>query len=152
MLKDLIDAALIIENVKATSKEEVLDEIIKAAVKAKMIPARKFAAVRKILQEREALGSTGIGNGVAVPHVKADEITKTNMILSRSAAGIPYSAVDGKDVHTLFMLLAPKDAVAEHLQALRWISTLARSSDFRRFVGNASGEAEIRDLLHEMCE
>ncbi len=151
MLKDLIDSALIIESLQATSKEDVLDEILQAAVKAKMVPAKKSPALRKLLQKREELGSTGIGNGIAVPHVKSAEVAKTNMVLARSGDGIPYAAVDGKDVHTLFMLLAPEDAAEDHLQVLRWISTLARSGDFRRFVTGAAGEAEIRDLLHEMC-
>jgi len=152
MLRDLIDSTLIIECVQAGSKGDALDEILRLAVKAKLLAAKKFAAVRKLLQEREDLGSTGIGNGVAVPHVKTVDIAKTCMILARSVEGIPFSSVDGKDVHTVFMLLAPADAAEEHLQVLRWISTLARSGDFRRFFSDAAGEAEIRDLLHEMCE
>lgn len=151
MLKDLIDSALILESIQAVSKEAALDEILAAAVKAKLIRSKKSSVIRELLQKREELGSTGIGNGVAVPHVKADEIVKPSIVLARSTAGIPYAAVDGKDVRTLFMLLGPKNAAEEHLQVLRWISTLARSSDFRRFVIGAKGEAEIRDLLHEMC-
>ncbi len=152
MIKDLIDAALIIESLEANAKEDVLDEMLAAAVKSKLLPAKQSAAVRKLLKAREKLGSTGIGNGVAVPHVKAEALKGTCMVLARSTTGIPYSAVDGKDVQTVFMILTPKESAEAHLQVLRWIAGLARSADFRRFVIGAKGEAEIRDLLHEMSE
>jgi PTS system nitrogen regulatory IIA component len=107
-------------------------------------------AVRKKIIERENLGSTGIGNGIAVPHVKDRGIERISLVLARSNDGIDFAAVDGRDVNTVFTIFAPEDHADEHLQILRWISVLARNADFRSFVRNASGEAEIRDLLHEM--
>ncbi|MHC5065172.1 MAG: PTS sugar transporter subunit IIA [Planctomycetota bacterium] len=152
MIKDLIDSALIIESLEASAKEEALDEMLAAAVKSKLLPGKQSKGIRKLLAEREKMGSTGIGNGVAVPHVKSEELKSACMVLARAPGGLPYSAVDGKDVQTLFMVLAPKDAAEAHLQILRWIAGLARNADFRRFVQGADGEAEIRDLLHEMSE
>lgn len=150
MIPELIDSALVLGSLEATTKAEALDEILAAAVARKQLTKRKVPAIRERLAEREALGSTGIGNGVAVPHVKVDSIDRTVLMLARSADGIEYGAIDGRPVHTVFLILAPKDAAEEHLQLLRWISGLARNADFRRFLKNAADEDEMRDLLREM--
>lgn len=150
MIRDLIDSALVLEDLSATDKDAALDEILDHAVSEGVVAKRKRAAVRKLLGDREALGSTGIGNGVAVPHVKSADMDRICLVLARSTQGIPYDAVDGRDVTTVFMLLAPTDAADQHLQSLRWISSLARNQDFRRFVMSAADQAAVRDLLHEM--
>lgn len=150
MIQELIDSALVLDDLKASTKDAVLDEILAAAVDGGRLQKSKRAAIRKRLAEREELGSTGIGNGVAVPHVKADAVGDTLLVLARSHDGVDFDAVDGRPVHTVFLIVAPKDAAEEHLQLLRWISGLARSADFRRFFRSAADEREIRELLREM--
>lgn len=151
MIQALIDSALILEALEATSKQEAIDEILAASTEAGRIPSAVATKVRKKIVEREARGSTGIGNGVAVPHVKLDSIESTSIVLARSPDGIDYEAIDGRPVHTVILILAPADAAEAHLQLLRWISGLARNADFRRFLGQAKDEAEIRELLCEMA-
>jgi mannitol/fructose-specific phosphotransferase system IIA component (Ntr-type) len=150
MIQDLIDTALILESLEATSKTEAIDEMLAAAVAHQRLTKAKLPSIRKKIAEREHLGSTGIGNGVAVPHVKIDSIDKTLLILGRSVEGIDFEAVDGRPVQTVFLIVAPGDAAADHLKLLRWVSGLARSADFRRFFSHADGEAGIRELLQEM--
>lgn len=150
MIKNLIDSALVIETLSARTKEEAFDEILSALVDAGSLGKRKVSKIRKGLLEREERGSTGIGNGVAVPHVKSSSIDAFTLVLARSTEGLPYQAVDGRDVNTVFFVLAPENKADEHLQVLRWVSGLARNADFRRFVKNAGSGEEIRDLLHEM--
>ncbi len=150
MIQDLIDSAVILEELKCSDADQVLDEVLAAMAAAKCVAKGDGAAIGKKLAEREALGSTGIGNGVAVPHVKGDQITKISMALARSSSGIEYRAIDGRPVHIFFMILAPAESAEDHLQALRWISTLARNADFRRFALSAKTEADLRDLLREM--
>ncbi|MGA1608039.1 MAG: PTS sugar transporter subunit IIA [Planctomycetota bacterium] len=151
MIQALIDSALILQALVATSKQEAIDEILDATTAAGLIPAAVATTVGQKIAEREARGSTGIGNGVAVPHVKLDTIQQTSIVLARSQDGIEYEAIDGRPVHTVFLILAPANAAEEHLQLLRWISGLARNADFRRFLGQAKDETEIRDLLCEMA-
>jgi mannitol/fructose-specific phosphotransferase system IIA component (Ntr-type) len=151
MIQALIDSALILESLAATSKQEAIDEILAAATGADRISPDVASTVRQKIVEREARGSTGIGNCVAVPHVKLDTIQQTSIVLARSQDGIEYEAIDGRPVHTVFLILAPANAAEEHLQLLRWISGLARNADFRRFLGQAKDETEIRDLLCEMA-
>ena len=150
MIKALIDSALILEALESTTKTDALNEILQRAAAAGRLQKKDVSALKKRLAEREALGSTGIGNGVAVPHVKGKEIKQLALVLARAPQGIPFQAIDGRPVMTLFLILAPQDQPEAHLQALRWVSSLARNADFRRFVLAARSETEIRELLHEL--
>ena len=150
MIDGLIDTAIIVEKLDSSAKSDVLAEILDAVVTSGRVKKAAKAAIRELLEEREALGSTGIGNGVAVPHVKSAVVKQVSLALARSQDGIEYQAIDGRPVHTLFLILAPESDAESHLAALRWVSTLARNPDFRRFVLAADGEDAIRDLLREM--
>ena len=150
MIKELIDNALILEPLEAVTKEQALDEMFDGVLAAGRIGKRDRAPLRKRLAEREALGSTGIGNGIAVPHVKGKELSSLFLVMARSRAGVPFDAIDGKPVHTIFLILGPVENAEAHLKALRWVSSLARNPDFRRFIQSADSEQQIRDLLLEM--
>lgn len=146
----LIEKALILDAVDGTEKGEVLPQILQAACGEGLFPKKVLPVLRKKILEREGMGSTGIGNGVAVPHVKADELESPWLVVARSVDGIEFESIDGRPVHTLFMLGSPAAQAEDHLQCLRWISTLARDADFRRFFLDAADGAAIRELLVEM--
>ena len=150
MIQNLIHNAVIVRTIAATTKDDAIVELVQAAADAERIKATHRKPLREALFERESNGSTGIGNGIAVPHVKAKQVSEMTLVFGCSEAGLPYQAVDGRDVNTVFMILAPEDAAEDHLQALRWVSTLARNADFRRFVQTAADDDAIRELLHEM--
>jgi mannitol/fructose-specific phosphotransferase system IIA component (Ntr-type) len=150
VIAELVDRSLILASISATDKDALLTELLTQAAKAGLIAKKEIPALHATLLERERRGSTGIGNGVAVPHVKAKEIKKMGLVVARSQAGVPYDAIDGRPVHTVFLILAPLDQADAHLQALRWISKLARNADFRRFMLQASDDAQMRELLVEM--
>ena len=150
MIETLIDSAVIVDDLRAAGKAEAFDEILAAAVASGALDKAQSGPIRKRLVEREELGSTGIGNGVAVPHVKVATAERMVLCLARHVAGIDFDAIDGRPVHTLFVVIAPQDAAEDHLALLRWISGLARDADFRRFVQDAEGAVQIRELLHEM--
>lgn len=152
MIKELIDSALILDALVGTTKQEILVEVLQKSAAVGRVQKKDLKSLEKQLLDREALGSTGIGNGVAVPHVKGKEIKQISLVLARSKAAIQFQAIDGRPVQTFFLILAPQDQPEQHIKALRWVSSLARNSDFRRFVLLAKGEKEIRDLLHEMSE
>jgi len=149
MNADLISSAVVLETLTARDKAGALAEVVAAAVQAKLVSKRSTEPLLERLHAREKLGSTGIGNGVAIPHVKGEDVAKLGLVVARSPAGIEYDAIDGRPVHTLFLLLAPSNRNQEHLAALRWISGLARDTDFRRFFLGAKSAAAIRDLLAE---
>ena len=150
MNADLITKAAIVEALAATDKVGALTEVLAAAAQAKLVAKKNTTALLASLCQREKLGSTGIGNGVAIPHVKSDELTRLGLVVARSLAGIDYDAIDGRPVQTLFLLLAPTAEQQAHLAALRWISGLARNRDFRRFFLAAKSGDDVRALLVEM--
>jgi mannitol/fructose-specific phosphotransferase system IIA component (Ntr-type) len=150
MISALIESAVIVKALESPTKEGALAEMMEAMVAARRVAPKDAAPVSAQLREREALGTTGIGNGVAVPHVKSPHVSQLSLLVARSAKGIDYQAIDGKPVHTVFLIVAPVDQAEQHLKALRWVSTLARSADFRRFILSAKTDADMRDLLREM--
>ncbi len=149
----LIESATLLPVLESSTRDEVLAEILDALVESGALQKKARNGVFKQLQQREAEGSTGLGNGVAVPHVKAANVDGIRMAVAISAAGIPFDAIDGRDVHIMFLVLGPKGAAPEdHLQVLRWVSGLARNADFRRFAQAGDGVEALRDLLLEMTE
>ncbi len=149
---DLIKRAVVIEELAATDKVSALTEALAAAVQGKLLAKKSTADLLERLRERERLGSTGIGNGVAIPHVKSDDLSSMGLVVARSLRGIEYEAIDGRPVQTVFLLLAPSTQREAHLAALRWVSGLARSTDFRRFFLAAKSAQEMRALLIEMSQ
>jgi nitrogen PTS system EIIA component len=150
MIRKLVDSALILPDLQAKTKEAALKELLQAAQDGGAFAKKASAGLNKRLAERELLGSTGIGNGVAVPHVKSEDIKTLTLVLGRARKGIEYQAIDGQKTQILFLLLAPQDAAEDHLRCLRWISGLARSADFRRFFIDVADAKGIRELLLEM--
>lgn len=151
MIGKLVDATSIVVDLAAADKEAALKELLAAAQTAGAFAGKAAKALHKRLLEREAVGSTGLGNGVAVPHAKGDEIGKIALVLARAKKGLEWSAIDGRAVNVLFLLVSPKTEPETHLQCLRWIATLARSADFRRFFLDAKDATAMRELLREMA-
>ena len=147
----LVDGAALAHDLAAKDKDDALGQLLAAAQKSGGWKPKGTKSLHQRLRDREAIGSTGLGNGVAVPHVKGDEVDKPVLVLARSKQGLDWQAIDGRPVHVLFLLATPRAEPEVHLQCLRWIATLARSADFRRFLIDARDEAAMRDLLREMA-
>jgi len=150
MIGKLVDSAVLVAEIAAKNKDGALKELLAVAQANGGFTAKSQKAMVKRLLEREAIGSTGLGNGVAVPHAKSEEATAVTLVLARSKAGIEWQAIDGRPVHIVFLLVSPAGEPETHLRCLRWIATLARSSDFRRFLLDSVGVEAMRELLREM--
>jgi PTS system fructose-specific IIA component/PTS system nitrogen regulatory IIA component len=150
MIDSLVSSAAILTEVKASTKDAALKELLLAAQNAGIVPKKSATVLGKKLLEREAIGSTGLGNGVAVPHIKHADIAAPSLVLARTSTPIEWQAIDGRAVSIMFLVVSPAADPEAHLQCLRWISTLARNADFRRFLLDAKDESAIRDLLREL--
>jgi len=150
MIGQLVENATLVPQIQADNKDAALEELIALAQESGSFAKRSLKGMRKLLADREAIGSTGLGNGVAVPHVKTDDVKGATLVLARCRDGMEWQAIDGRPVHIVFLLVSKAGEAEQHLACLRWISTLARSSDFRRFLLDAEDEAGMRDLLTEM--
>lgn len=140
---------------KAEDKHGVLGEIVSNLVSAGLLDAQLEETALRTLTSREEVASTGIGMGVAIPHVKIDGIEEAICCLSVHKAGIDWAAVDGGPVQVLFMVLRPSEATdkydpEEHLAMMRWVAGLARNRDFRSFACQAQTRTDLVDLLKEM--
>jgi nitrogen PTS system EIIA component len=127
---DFLRPELVIAQLSGTAKGEVLGEM--SGHLAKQQAGVDPEALRKVLEERELLASTAIGDGIAIPHGKLDTVEQLVGTLGRSQAGLEFDSIDGKPTHLVFMLVAPSSSTGIHLKALARLSRLFRDADFRR--------------------
>jgi len=140
---------------KSGTKEEVLREIVGNLVASGVLDEGLVDDAVKTLLEREELASTGVGQNVAIPHVNVDGLEEAVASLSVHSEGVEWAAVDGDPVKVLFTVLRPEHAGESHdpdrhLEMMRWIASLSRNGDFRRFAIQARTRTELVDLLKEM--
>ena len=129
LLTDLVAPNAIIPALKVTSKKQVLAEL---SSKAAELSGQNERAILEILQQREKLGSTGVGNGIAIPHGKLPKLGKLFGLSARLERPVDFEALDGLGVDLVFLLLAPEGAGADHLKALARVARLLRDSDVAR--------------------
>src|SRR5262252_8337902 len=127
---DFLQPERIVANLAAKTKPAVLTEM--SAHLSKLEPNVDAEQLRRVLEERELLASTAIGDGIAIPHGKLDSIGQLSGALARSRPGIEFESIDGKPTHLIFMLVAPVSSTGVHLKALARLSRLFRDADFRQ--------------------
>jgi len=148
-LTEFVIKEAILPNLKATSKEAVIREMVASLKASGTIAAEHEEAVIAAILKREELGSTGIGNGVAVPHTKHASVEKLSATVAISQVGVDFASLDGEDVFILFMVVSPPDRPGDHLRGLENISRHLRSPDFCKFLRQSSNTVDIWDLLVE---
>ena len=124
-INDLISSDVVVANLKATSKKQVLHNLARRASKQTGVNERD---IFDVLMERERLGSTGVGNGIAIPHGKLPELERLHGLFALLEQPIDFQAIDEHPVDLIFLLLAPESAGADHLKALAKISRLLRNT------------------------
>lgn len=145
-LSDLLTPESVIGSLKATSKKQALHEIAVHAEVQTSLPQRR---VFDVLTERERLGSTGVGHGVAIPHGKFPELDRIHGLFARIDRPIDFEAIDDQPVDLIFVLLVPEDAGADHLKALARVSRLFRNQAVCDRLRAAEDEAALHALLTE---
>ena len=142
---DILDKQMIIPQLASTSKEGVLRALIRVIAHVeKQVDENRLM---EILLERESLGSTGIGEGVAIPHGKSKDVKRLLASFGRSLAGMDFQAMDGKPTHLFFLLVAPENSAGTHLKALARISRLMKDNVFRKRLMEVSSGEEIYSLF-----
>ena len=127
---ELLKQEFIIEELVSRTKRDVLRELADAVLQGRK--GYEPEETVNILQEREKLGSTGIGDGIAIPHGKLTIIDEMAISFGRSTEGIDFNAMDGRPVHLFFLLLAPENAAGQHLKMLAKLSRMLKDESFRR--------------------
>ena len=124
-IRDILLPEAVLAGLKVTSKKQVLQELSRHAATVTGLNERK---IFETLLERERLGTTGVGNGIAIPHGKLAELTRLRGVFARLDKPINFDAIDEQPVDLIFLLLAPEGAGADHLKALARVSRLLRDT------------------------
>jgi PTS system nitrogen regulatory IIA component len=143
-LDDLVSPQAVIPALSATSKKQALQELAARAAELTGVPERE---IFDTLLQRERLGSTGVGNGIAIPHGKLGSFNQLFGLFARLERPIDFEALDDQPVDLVFVLLAPESAGADHLKALARIARLLRDPSVAQNLRNSRDEAALYAVL-----
>lgn len=145
-IKEILREDAIVNNIKATTKENVIKELVSVIAATHKLDGLEGQMVENIIK-RETLGSTGIGQGIAIPHCKVEGINEIYLAVGISKDGLDFKALDGELVYIFFMLVAPAGVAGPHLKALARISRLLRDEYFCRSLRNAVDVKNIYNII-----
>jgi fructose-specific phosphotransferase system IIA component len=146
-LAEIFKETLIFLDFDADSKEAALDKMVKAVEKAGCI--EDPAGLKNALADREKLGTTGVGEGIAIPHARCGAVKDLTVAFFRSKNGVNFNAIDNKPVNLFFLLLAPVASGGAYLKLLAKISRLLRNGDFRGSLLEAQAPREVMEVIQE---
>ncbi len=146
-ITDILAPEMVVPELNADNKPDVLRELA-----GHLCAGFREVALDKVvgvLAERERMGSTAIGDGIAIPHGKLKGLTRIIGVFGRSTEGVDFESLDGKPTHLFFVLMAPDDSASLHLKALARVSRLFKDDAFRARLLKAADAAEIYRLIKE---
>ncbi|MCP3983834.1 MAG: PTS sugar transporter subunit IIA [bacterium] len=146
-IMDILVQDAVILDIEAHEKGAVLLELAQRLAEAE--PALEAERLHQVLTEREALQSTGIGDGVAIPHGKLPGLSRLVASFARSQVGVDFHSIDGQKTHLFFLLVVPEHSGGQHLKALARISRFFRDASFRKALEEASTREDILQAIRE---
>jgi fructose-specific phosphotransferase system IIA component len=144
-IMDLLSEGAVVLDLKALDKESAINEIVAMLVKQQKIKT-SIEAVDTLMQ-REKLGSTGIGQGVAIPHCRCDIVKEQVAVLAISKGGVEFNSLDGSPVNIIFLLIGPADAAGEHLQTMAKISRILKDKILREALLAAGTSKDVMAII-----
>ena len=144
-LLDILSHESTIVDLKGETKEEIIAELVNSLHVGDAINDRD-----KVLQavlEREKIMSTGIGDGIAIPHGKSDSVVKLVAALGTQKRGVDFEALDGEPAYVFFLLVSPANVSGPHIKALARISRLLKNDDFKKRLISSSSSEEIISVI-----
>jgi nitrogen PTS system EIIA component len=148
-MSDFVVREAIIPDLKATTKEGVIREMVESLRAAGQFKTGEPEDTIKAILKRELLGSTGIGRGVAIPHTKHTSVERLVGTVALSRPGVVFDSLDGEPVHVFVLLVSPQDRPGDHLRALENVSRTLRDDGFVRALRSATTREQIWALLDE---
>lgn len=151
-IMDFLAKKAIITDLKATKKEDIIKELVDALCNAGEIEKRNRPRLVDALIARESLGSTAIGQGIAIPHAKCDCVVKLVAAFGLSKKGVDFDSLDGEMAYIFFLLVAPQDSAGPHLKALARISRLLKDKYFRDTLRGCPDEKSVIKVITQEDE
>jgi len=148
-ISDFLCAKAVSSNLKNSTKKEIIEELVDLLINAGAVEKKHKPKLMEILLAREALGSTAIGQGIAIPHGKSDCVSKLTAAIGISKTGINFDSLDGEPAYIFFLLVAPIDSAGPHLKALARISRILKDKYFRDSLRAASDSKTILKLISQ---
>jgi fructose-specific phosphotransferase system IIA component len=134
-------------SMESKNKKDAIKELVEVLFKSGKVKDKK--KMIQTLMEREELGSTGIGQGIAIPHGKSDTVSDLAAAFGVSTEGVSFDSLDGEPVNIFFLLVAPEGAAGAHLKALARISSLLKDKYFRKSLLSAQNAEEVIKIIQE---
>ncbi len=148
-IMDILSEDCVVVGLEAEDRDGVIKELLDVLVNAGKIKKEDENAIFNVLIDREELGSTAIGNGIAIPHAKTDKVSELVSAFGVSKKGVDFRALDGEKVYLFFLLIAPKDSPGPHLKALARITRLLKDKNFRAMLMEVKDKQEAVKLIEE---
>ncbi len=148
-LSDFVVPGAIIPDLQAGTKEDAIRAMVRSLCEAGSVRAEDEESIVAAILKREELGSTGIGNGVAVPHTKHPSVDRLIATVALAKEGVDFASLDSEAVYILFLLVSPPDRPGDHLRGLENISRHLRNQNFCNFLRQSKTQQQVIDLLHE---
>ncbi len=147
-IADFICTKAILPKLKSVKRDDIIKELVTVLDKAGKLGSGEAADIAKAVIKRENEASTGIGKGVAVPHVRHKAVKKIAAAIGISAAGVDFTALDKQPVYSVFLLVSPAEG-DEHLQAMEAIFAHLQNENFRKFLRQSETVKQVKELLVE---
>lgn len=151
-IMDFLSKKAIVTDIKSAKKEDVIKELVDTLITAGDIEKRYRNKLIESLMEREALGSTAIGQGIAIPHAKSDCVEKLIAAFGLSKKGVDFDSLDGELAYIFFLLVAPQDSAGPHLKALARISRLLKDKYFRDTLRSCEDDKAVIKIIAQEDE
>jgi PTS system nitrogen regulatory IIA component len=149
-IMDYLDEEWVIADLQGTDKASILKEL--SSVLVKPCKATSGEELLQVLLDREKLGSTGIGEGIAIPHGRLKKLKKFFISFGRSASGVDFDSIDRKPSHLFFLVMAPENSAVDNLKLLSRIVTLLKEPSFKKRLIEASSRKELFQIISEEDE
>jgi fructose-specific phosphotransferase system IIA component len=147
-LSKFCEESLVVFNMKATTKEASIEELVELACTSTMV--KDHDRLMQDVKEREELVTTGVGYGVAFPHAKTRSVKGIVIAFGRNDRGIDFDAMDHKPVHLFFLIAAPEDAIGAHLNVMARLSFLMKSPENRQKLMEATSPGDVLALIDKI--
>jgi len=144
---DFLSESCVITDLQGKTKKNVVTELVDVLAKKKLV--KSVDKTVEAIMKRESTGSTGIGQGVAIPHAKSEDVSKIVASLGISKAGVDFDSLDGEPVYIIFLMVAPPESISEHLQTIAKISRLLKDKFFRQSLRDAQSASEVIKIIKE---
>lgn len=151
-IMEFLSKGAILPDIKSAKKEDVIQELVDGLINAQDIEKRCRSKLIEALMAREALGSTAIGQGVAIPHAKSECVSKLLAAFGLSRKGVDFDSLDGEPAYIFFLLVAPQDSAGPHLKALARISRLLKDKYFRDSLRASADDKSIIKIISQEDE